>query len=322
MRVFFSFSGVRGKAAADHLALWLRRIVQSVEPWISSEIGKGERWLYKLNNQLEQNDVGIICLSEDDLKSPWILFEAGALSKSKTAHICTFLLDNDPSDIALPLSQFQATIASKTDIRRLVHTMNDIAHSRGERSLSERDLDELYDQLWPELKAKLKEIPRPAEVLNHPMDHATHGFIESRALVMYQAENLEGKISVPKEDKDASNGLCRYQQVGAKRHHVIYGPYDSLRVLGSYVAFYRMKISEEAPDGPLLYLEVRGGARAGRSLHRASFLAIDSYDTFALPFRAKSTRPMEYRVRPGASLGEIWIDYVAVLHGHDFALAE
>lgn len=28
MRVFFSFSGARGKAAADHLALWLRRIVQ------------------------------------------------------------------------------------------------------------------------------------------------------------------------------------------------------------------------------------------------------------------------------------------------------
>ena len=322
MRILFSFSGTRSRGVAEILASWLRLIIQSIEPWISSEMEKGSRWLFELNHQLEQSDVGIICLTSDNLNSPWICYEAGALSKLNNSHICTFLFDIEPKEIKLPLSQFQYTIAQKSDVKRLVRTLNNIAKSQGEHVISENDLDELFNQLWPKLESQLNEIPLPSELHIEPFDHINQNFVETNAIAIYQAEKLEGKNSVQKIDKDAINGWCKYSKVGEVRKHVIYGPYDALQEMGKYFAFYRIKISSEAPNGPLLYLEVSGGGRAGRSLHRESFIDIGLYDIFALPFTAKTTAPMEYRIRPSASIGEIWIDYVAILKSHNFKKEE
>jgi hypothetical protein len=83
MKVFISWSGPRSKAAAQALHQWLPDVIQSIEPWMSAEdIDAGARWGNEVTNELAQTRCGIICLTQDNLTAPWILFEAGALSKT------------------------------------------------------------------------------------------------------------------------------------------------------------------------------------------------------------------------------------------------
>jgi hypothetical protein len=158
MKVFISWSGKRSKETAEELSSWIRQVIQAAETWISSDIQKGSRWTDQIKNELEQSKVGIICLNKDNLQSEWILFEAGALSKTLDAHVCTFLLDINPADIKPPLGQFQHTLFKKDDLRKLVHTIGNKITAIGEKTISQRELDELFDILYPRLEEKLSKI--------------------------------------------------------------------------------------------------------------------------------------------------------------------
>src|SRR5438270_7602022 len=110
MKVFISWSGPKSRKTAEALSSWLRQVIQAVEPFLSLDIEKGARWSEKINKALEETKVGIICLNKENLSSEWIIFEAGALSKTTDAHVCTFLMDLKPADIKPPLGQFQHTL--------------------------------------------------------------------------------------------------------------------------------------------------------------------------------------------------------------------
>jgi hypothetical protein len=155
MKVFISWSGGRSKETADVLSSWIRQVIQAAETWISIDIQKGIRWSEQIKNELEESKVGIICLNKDNLQSEWILFEAGALSKTKDAQVCTFLLDVNPADIKPPLGQFQHTLFDKEDLRKLVHTINNKIISNGEKTIPEKDLDEVFEVFFPKLNEKL-----------------------------------------------------------------------------------------------------------------------------------------------------------------------
>ena len=45
MKVFISWSGRRSHEVADALAGWLKKVVQSADPWVSSEMERGVKWL-------------------------------------------------------------------------------------------------------------------------------------------------------------------------------------------------------------------------------------------------------------------------------------
>src|SRR5688572_8255364 len=158
MKVFISWSGPRSKAVAQALQKWLRLMIQAAEPWISSEMAKGTKWGPEISDRLEESRVGIICLTRDNLTAPWILFEAGAISKSKDAQVCTFLLDIQPADVEPPLGQFQHTLPTKTDVRRLVGDINAAVHATGGKPISEQDIDKLFETLWPQLESNISAI--------------------------------------------------------------------------------------------------------------------------------------------------------------------
>jgi hypothetical protein len=69
---------------------------------------KGARSLEEIAAALE-TQFGVICLTRDNLHEPWVLFEAGALSKTRGARVWTLLLDLAPADVEPPLSQFLST---------------------------------------------------------------------------------------------------------------------------------------------------------------------------------------------------------------------
>jgi TIR domain len=162
--VFLSWSGERSKRAADALREWLGTVLQNARPWMSeTDIEKGSRGLEEIARALEGMKVGIICLTPENLSADWILYEAGALSKTLDAktRVCTYLLAGlESRNLKPPLGLFQWTKADKSDTRKLIHTINKHLDST---PVQESRLDTLFDKMWPDIEQKLAALPEPSQ---------------------------------------------------------------------------------------------------------------------------------------------------------------
>lgn len=159
MKLFISWSGERSRQMAKALDDWLPKVLQQVDPWMSeSDISAGERWSLELGKQLEASEFGIICLTPDNLAAPWLLFEAGAISRSlSSGSVCPYLLDLDVRDISGPLSQFQAKKADKRSTLDLLNAIN----QRTRKPVA--GLDDIFEAMWPSFEAALQAIPKRTE---------------------------------------------------------------------------------------------------------------------------------------------------------------
>jgi hypothetical protein len=158
MKVFISFSGDRSAAVAAALRDWLPSVIQATKPFLSKmDIQKGLQWQNEIATALAGAGVGIICITPENVREPWILFESGALSKAlATGRVCTYLFDMKPTDVPDPLGMFQATVANQTETRNLVHSINAVTSE----PLETQRLDRIFDQWWPNLDDALQKIPR------------------------------------------------------------------------------------------------------------------------------------------------------------------
>src|SRR5205085_11894396 len=83
MKVFISWSGETGRALADLIQQWLPSVIQAVKPYFTpDDIAKGARWGIEIANELQVSQIGLLIITPDTVEAPWIMFEAGALSKN------------------------------------------------------------------------------------------------------------------------------------------------------------------------------------------------------------------------------------------------
>ena len=157
MKVFISWSGTKSQKVAMVLKEWLPSVIQSLEPYVSSEdIDKGARWSTDIATELENSSFGILCVTKDNLNAPWISFEAGALSKSLDKSFVTpFLFDIKRSEVNGPILQFQSTVFEREDIKKLVCTLNKACEDNG---IPESRLDSAFEVWYPRLEEELKKI--------------------------------------------------------------------------------------------------------------------------------------------------------------------
>ena len=82
MKVFLGWSGSASHKVALAFHGWLLNVIQAIKPYISSEdIAEGARWSTEIAKELESSNFGIIFVTKENVHSPWINFEAGALSR-------------------------------------------------------------------------------------------------------------------------------------------------------------------------------------------------------------------------------------------------
>lgn len=170
MQVFLSWSGSRSQALANALNEWLKPILHYVEPWCStSDIQSGDRWGNEIAKVLQETKFGILCVTSDNLSAPWLLFEAGALAKSiDDSRVIPLLLDLEKSDLAGPLTQFQAEKADKEGVKRLAESLNKASAA----PITGEMLNTLFEALWPQLEAKIAAIPATSGQQKKPRPQA------------------------------------------------------------------------------------------------------------------------------------------------------
>lgn len=168
MRVFISWSGDQSRKYAEALRDWLPAVLQMVTPYFTpTDVEKGARWSTDIAKELESSQVGIICLTRDNLHSDWVLFEAGALAKSlDKAHVCPVIFGITNTDLSGPLKQFQTTEFDRAEIFKLMSVIN---NKLGEHKLSAKTLDTVFDKWWPDLKSKIDSISKSATDPKEPV---------------------------------------------------------------------------------------------------------------------------------------------------------
>ncbi len=162
MKVFLSWSGEKSHKVAMVFRDWFPSVVQSLEPYVSSEdIDKGARWSTDIAKELENSSFGILCVTKDNIDAPWLTFEAGALSKTMDkSFVSPFLFDIKRSEVDGPILQFQSTIFEKEDIRKLLKTLNKAVK---EDQLTEERINKAFEVWYPTLEEGLNKLKNDSD---------------------------------------------------------------------------------------------------------------------------------------------------------------
>lgn len=79
-KIFISWSGRLGQELGKVVSSFFTSVLH-ITPYFSPEAEKGSDWTAKIQDELTNLSIGIVILTPESISSPWILFEAGALSK-------------------------------------------------------------------------------------------------------------------------------------------------------------------------------------------------------------------------------------------------
>lgn len=157
MKVFISWSGAHSQAVARTLRDWLPDVIQSVEPWMSeADIHAGDRWNNEIAHELQASSFGIICVTPSNQNSPWLNFEAGAISKNLEEGYAVPYLHalTIPNMISGPLRQFHSKEADRKGTLELVQAIN----NKLAIPVSQDRLQRIFEAMWPQLEDALNAI--------------------------------------------------------------------------------------------------------------------------------------------------------------------
>lgn len=142
-------------------------VLQFTRPWVSDkDIAAGGRWGQDIAVELQDCHFGITCVTPENKTAEWLLFEAGALSKSMAeSRVVPLLFEMDLSELTGPLAQFQAKKLDREGIESLMVTINSCADNKLDGPL----FTQLVDALYPKLEERIiKIVPLPGGPAKKP----------------------------------------------------------------------------------------------------------------------------------------------------------
>jgi hypothetical protein len=120
------------------------------------DLEKGKPWFPGIVSQIVKSPYCILFLTDQNVGSPWLYFEAGGVHFAmKDPSICSYLVNISPSAISgTPLAQFQATKYTKEDTWRLVRDINKSLPKPHDEGV----LRSSFNQNWNSLKRKVDRL--------------------------------------------------------------------------------------------------------------------------------------------------------------------
>lgn len=107
---------------------------------------------------MQQSAFGVVCLTPDNLSSPWLHYEAGVLRATESLKLCPLLHGVDKASVQPPLGQLQLTTLQERDMALLMRSMNRSTSA----PLPQELLDASFRRWWPDLEERLAALPPPA----------------------------------------------------------------------------------------------------------------------------------------------------------------
>lgn len=155
-KIFISWSKSPSREVAILLEAYLRKIIPypNVEWFLSASketgLDSGDRYLRILDNKLESSDFGILVLTKNNYSSPWILFEAGSLSKNiADSKVVPLLINRQENDIEEPLRNFHYATLTKSKIFDLIKSLTKSIF--GGKNINQelyKQLENVVDDTW------------------------------------------------------------------------------------------------------------------------------------------------------------------------------
>jgi DNA-binding CsgD family transcriptional regulator len=152
-RIFISWSGQRSHSLAVALKEWLPDVIHDVQVWVSSHtIQAGANWATKLSEILAECQLGIAIVTPENQRAPWLLFEAGAISRSlEEGRLIPLLLDLAPENLEMPIAQYQTVQADRGGIQSLLEAINNTRPNR----ISQERLLKYVERWWTDLERQI-----------------------------------------------------------------------------------------------------------------------------------------------------------------------
>lgn len=163
MNIFISWSKDISGQYATIFRNWIPNVIQNAKPFISKQdISLGNRGIDEIENRLSYN-FGILFVTSENMQEPWLLYEAGALSRKVSdveSRVVPVLIDLERAELVnSPLSHFQnAEKLSKETIINICSSINQLCDS----PLPEDILNNAVEKNWPDFEMEVSKITLPS----------------------------------------------------------------------------------------------------------------------------------------------------------------
>ena len=151
--------------------------------FVSDDIDKGATWFESIEDRLEKADAGIVCLTAENLNSPWMHFEAGALArrlssrdqkshasskkpkpKDDATRLFPLLMGVSGAQLQGPLGAYQGTNVTQADLGRMIKSIASVLGHKPIRLTRKRNTI-IRDSVWKKFERDIGEIAVPAHKL-------------------------------------------------------------------------------------------------------------------------------------------------------------
>lgn len=155
MAIFICWSDAESKRFAEDTRRFLEQVLPGIEFFLSADIEKGAFWFGELTSNLQKAKAGVVCLTPQNLLSPWMHFEVGALfSRRKQQRVFVYTLGVGPDELNGPFGHFQSSSTTKDETMKMVGSIaklhKGIPFSREE-----------FATRWPGFEERLAKVSRP-----------------------------------------------------------------------------------------------------------------------------------------------------------------
>jgi hypothetical protein len=155
VHIFISWSGEATRPLSQAFKLFFERVLAGhATVWTSSsDLVAGDRFNESIAGNLIKADVGVLLITRQNMRAPWILFESGALAhKEINRGAIPILVDLERSELESPLSQFQNIQgADLSGMKVILETLST------KTNLSPDALEALLERFWPNLESALSD---------------------------------------------------------------------------------------------------------------------------------------------------------------------
>ena len=206
MNVFIGWLGEASKEIASSLESWLNGMFDGrVSAYTTMDnLAAGSEWFHGLRRAMNDADCGLLCVTEDNVNSPWLSYEAGALSQNVELLI-PILFEVSPLRVSAPLRMFQSVPFGLDGMKELTYALN---RSCGDKGLSSQELERRFQARYPSFEMAVRENlpeskPQPEDLsvilplIQEEIEALRKQFAEMAKREQDSPANRQGVISSP-----------------------------------------------------------------------------------------------------------------------------